>query len=461
MLGLMSKNTKILAVEGPMIFAVVMAMFVILCSPSFGDAETRRRGDTETVAPSQMPGEIPEYIIGPGDVIQISVWQYDEFNGTMTVGPDGKITMNLLGDIPIAGLTREETRKDIAERLSNYIKEGAQVTVAVVQFNSQKVSVFGQVANPSTIAFSSPPSLVEIMVQSGPTADADLTAVKIIPADSSIREPITVNMVEVFEKGDTSQLPRLHPGDTVYVPKIETVVGEDEEAGERGSEGAAASASEEQFVIHIMGAVARPGSFVSSEEPTLTQALIQAGSVTDSMAMKDVRVIRSKQASPSDDRVVHVDLDKYLVEGDTSLLPRLYSGDTIYVPTVTEADMKDISIRITGEVLRPGSYRTSEPLDILDAISMAGGLTPNANPEMIKVSRESADSYEEKIVNIDEFLEDIGSASPPEMVEPGYRIYVPAKHGSAARIASVATRGIVAFLADLIPIYGLWRLITD
>jgi polysaccharide export outer membrane protein len=435
-----------------MLYALGSMLFVtfVLCGLSFS------ADNSEAVS---------EYTIGPEDVIQVSVWQYDQFNTTATVGPDGKITMHLLGDIPIAGLTREEAKKDIAKKLSEFIKEGAEVTVGIVQFNSQKISVFGAVANPTTITFSSPPSLLEvIMTRSIPTPDADLTAVKIIPADSSIREPIMVNMADVLQKGDTSQLPKLHPGDTVYVPRSKMIATE-EVAEDRTQVTPGASSQppgvvtqEGQFVVHVMGAVGRPSTVVSTEEPTLTQALLQAGSVTDSVALKDIRVIRG--GSTEGDRVIHVDLDKYLVEGDASLLPRLHSGDTIYVPDVTQEAMRDIAIIITGEVVRPGSYQTREPLDILDAISMAGGLTPNADPERIKIRREDADSYQEKIVNIDESLEGVESTSPPEMVEPGYRIYVPARRGSAAAVG-LAARTAVAFLADLIPIYGLWRLVSD
>jgi len=415
--------------------------------------------------PADNSEVVPEYTIGPGDVIQISVWQYDQFSSTTTVGPDGKITIHLLGDMTVAGLTREEVKKDISERLSNFIKEGAEVTVSVAQFNSQKISVFGAVAKPTTITFSSPPSLLEvIMTRSIPASNADLTAVKIIPADSSIRKPIVVNIADILQKGDTSQLPKLHPGDTVYVPEVKATAVE-EVAEERpsvapgtSSQPPSARRQVERFVLRVMGAVSRPGSFEFTEEPTLTQALLQAGSVSNGLALRDVRVIRG--APTEGDRVIHVDMDKYLVEGDASLLPRLYSGDTIYVPDVTRETMKDIAIVITGQVVAPGSYQTREPLDILDAISMAGGLTPDADPERIRVRRESADSYQEKIVNIDEFLKDVRSTRAPEMVEPGYRIYVPTRRGSGTTVA-VAARGIVGFLADLIPIYGLWRVIRS
>ncbi len=436
------------------VIAAVVMVSIIFCGIAFS-------ADTED--------DIPEYVIGPGDVISVSVWQYEQFNSTTIVGPDGKITVNLLGDIPVAGLTRAEVKKEVGNRLAKFIKEGAEVTVSIVQFNSRKISVFGQVVTSSTITFSSAPSLIEvIMVRSVPTADADLTAIKIIPADPSIRQPIVVNLAEILAKGNVSQLPKLHPGDIVYVPRIET--GAIEEAADAQpqvtdvdrtaipSQPPSATTQAEQFVINVMGAVGRPGSFVSDKELSLTEALLQAGSVTNSMALKYVRVIRGMPTEG--DRVVHVDVEKYLIEGDVTLLPRLYSGDTIYVPDMTQEQMKDVSILITGEVLSPGSYSVSEPLDILDIISMAGGLTPNADTERIRVRREDADSYQEKIVNIDEFLRDVESEVLPEMVGPGYRIYVPTQQKSTSAIAGV-TRGLVAFLADVALVFSFWRVVGD
>ena len=407
-------------------------------------------------------GSESEYRIGVGDVIQISVWQYEQFNATGPVGPDGKITMHLLGDIDVAGFTREEVKKDITERLSRYIKpEGVEVTVSVMQFNSQKVHIFGAVRNPGTITFSSPPSLLEVIIQAGFNPEADLTAVKIIPADPSARKLIVVDISKVLETGDTSQLPELHPGDTVYVPTIARPEGEPaavqvSTAGP-SQQRPSTETQGEKFVIHVMGAPIRmPSSLEFTGEPTLTEVLLQAGSVSDSAALKYVRIIRTGPAIG--DRVVDVDMERYLATGDASVLPRLYSGDIIYIPDITQEKVKDLSIIVTGQVNNPGTYRVRGNLNILDVISLAGGLTADADTEMIRVMRESDDSYEEKMVNIEGFLSEVGSTSAPEMVGPGYRIYVPTKRRPVSS-AAFAARGMVAFLADLVVVYSLYRVI--
>jgi polysaccharide export outer membrane protein len=457
-------------------------------------------GDLSAGKPA--PVNVSEYVVGPGDVIRISVWEHDQFSDTVTIGPDGRITLHLLGDIPVAGLTRDELKDKITERLAEFLTKDAmevlQVTVSIVEFNSRKIFVFGQVRNPGTVTLTPELSLLEaIMAQAVPTPGADLTSVKIIPAETGVgaaRKIMTVNMEEVLERGDISRLPKLRPGDRVYVPPSprarasdSTPVPADGEVSAREDAVSTASADmgimaammdtstsdSGQFVIHVMGAVSRQGSYVFTREPMLMEVLLQAGSVADTMLLKYIRIIRGGQSKTLKDEapsaretsaVVNVDLDKYLTGGDASILPRLYSGDTVYIPPVTQERMKDVSVIVTGEVVRPGSYRTTETLDVLDAISMAGGLTPNADPERIKIRRESADSYQEKIVNIEQFLGDVSesfSTSLPEMVGPGYRIYVPAKRGSAAAVAAVTTRGIVRFLADLVPVYGVYRLVRE
>ncbi len=440
------KTLSVMASYSPIF--VVTVIFFTFCAPSFSADDV---------------GDAPEYIIGRGDVIKIVVWQYEQFNSTATVVPDGKITVNLLGDIAVVGRTRHEVKEDIAGRLTKFIKEDAEITVSIVESNSQRISVFGQVVNPMTITFYSPPSLLDvIMSQCIPTPSADLTAVKVIPRDSSIKKPITVNLIEVLGKGDTSLLPELHPGDMIYVPKIKPKAGEVGEEGPIGSYTQETSPqlpqAGEPFTIHIMGGVAGRASYQFAQEPTLIEALLKAGSVVDSTNLQYIRIVRT---GPIDGgRVMDVDIDKFLADGDASRLPRLYHGDIIYVPDLTRDKLKDVSITITGQVVNPGSYKTQEPLDILDAIAMAGGLADNADPENIRIRKENADFYEEKIVNIDEFLSDVGSIYRPEMVGPGYRIYVPKRSRSAFRVASGA-RSLAVFLTSLITIYSFWRIVAD
>lgn len=424
---------------------LVIVILVFMSSFAFGNTEA-------------------EYKIGVDDVINVSVWQYEQFNTSATVGPDGKITIPLLGHIYAEGLTRDELKNEVTKGLSKYIKEGAEVTISIAQYRSQKISIFGQVKNPRTITVSSIPSFLEIITQSEFTPEADLTAVKIIPADPSVKNIIIVNVSEILQSGNIAKFPELHSGDTIYVPKTPVVVGEKPE--ERPAiiiQNIPATpppelTGKEKFVIHVAGSVRTPSTLEFSKEPTLMEVLLKAGSVNDNEALSYVRVVRGDPTASG--KVVDVNLKEYLNNGNASVLPKLQSGDIVYIPDLAQEKLKDLSIIITGQVLKPGTYRINESLNILDAVSLAGGLTENADAEMVRVRKESGDLYQEKVVNLDEFLKDVGSTAIPEMVGPGYRIYVPTKRASISNIAYGA-RGLMAFLVDLTVVYGFFRLIKD
>ncbi len=405
-----------------------------------------------------------EYRIGVGDVVQISVWQYEQFNVTAPVGPDGKINIPILGEIFIKGQTKDQVKTEISNRLAKYVKEGAEVTVNITQYNSQKIFIFGQVANSRSISFSTPPSLIEVIIQASPAPDADLKSVKIISGDPSVRESLVVDVEEVIRTGNTSNLPKLIPGDMIYVPKIAPVTPSSPEEPKKESTVARPKAEsdktpEEKFIINVMGAVGSQSILTFSEEPTLIQVLIKSGSVKNDVLLKDISIIRN--SATNEEKVVRVDLSKYLIDGDSSVLPRLYNGDLVYIPPLSPDKAQDFSIVIVGEVNKPGSYEVQNPLDILDVISMAGGLSPRADTDRIRIRTQKGNYYLDKIISISDLVENAGSSVQSEMVGPGYRIYVPPKQRNLTVKTAMIARGVVAFLVSLVPIIGLYNLIRD
>ena len=208
-----------------------------------------------------------------------------------------------------------------------------------------------------------------------------------------------------------------------------------------------------------MGAVAKIGLIESNEELSITQVLTKAGGPTDNQLLENVKVIRGNPMSK--ERIINVDMEKYLTDGESSTLPKLYSGDTVYVPPLTPENIRQMSIVITGQVTNPGSYLSYKAIDILNAISMAGGFTVTADPSKIWIRREGKDDYQDKIVDLKEIMKDPRVSTELEMIGPGYIIYVPIKEQGMATKTAITTRGIVTFIADLIPIYGLYRIITE
>lgn len=95
-----------------------------------------------------LPIDPKSYIIGPEDIILIKVWREADFTGPKGVRPDGKITLPLIGDLQAAGLTPDRLSAQLKQALSEYVKS-PDVTVEVIQVNSKRYTVTGEVTRPS------------------------------------------------------------------------------------------------------------------------------------------------------------------------------------------------------------------------------------------------------------------------------------------------------------------------
>ena len=122
-----------------------------------------------------------EYIIGPEDVLQITVWKDDALSRTLPVRPDGKISMPLLNDIPAAGLSPLQLRDSITEKLKKYIAD-PRVTVVVTAMNSRRVFVTGEVVHSGPMALLPHMTMLQALSQAGFSQFANLTAIYLLHA---------------------------------------------------------------------------------------------------------------------------------------------------------------------------------------------------------------------------------------------------------------------------------------
>src|SRR5271157_3407232 len=99
---------------------------------------------TAVPAPQSKPSQ---FVLGPADVIRVNVWKSAELSQTVTIGPDGFVTLPLLGDVHVTGMTANQLGLTLASRFSSYVVD-PQVTVSVVDIRSRQVYVLGQVGKP-------------------------------------------------------------------------------------------------------------------------------------------------------------------------------------------------------------------------------------------------------------------------------------------------------------------------
>ena len=158
-----------------------------------------------------------EYRIGAGDVLTIGVWGFEDLQGKeLVVRPDGNVNFPLVGEVPAAGMTGSELTEKMTTGLSEYVKN-PQVTVNVVKFHTTRVYVLGEVAKPGMYELEKQHNLLDAIGIAGSyTKEAAKKKVTIIRKDQT-GDPIKVNLMNIWEKGDMTQNYALNDGDVVYL----------------------------------------------------------------------------------------------------------------------------------------------------------------------------------------------------------------------------------------------------
>jgi polysaccharide export outer membrane protein len=198
---------------------IAMAMFAIaLAAQDKGSEKPAATSSGPSAAPAAAPGaESTTFIIGPQDVVSVSVWKENELSGSLPVRPDGKISMPLLHDVQAAGLTPMQLAADIAMRLKKFVQD-PQVSVVVTQINSQRVYILGEVGHPGPMPMSAGMTALQaIATAGGPTQFANQKKIYILRQENGAQQKIAFNYKQAL-KGDDKQNIALRAGDTVVVP---------------------------------------------------------------------------------------------------------------------------------------------------------------------------------------------------------------------------------------------------
>ncbi|HVR28417.1 MAG TPA: polysaccharide biosynthesis/export family protein [Thermoanaerobaculia bacterium] len=156
------------------------------------------------------------YKVGPEDVIEVFVWKEPEISTTVTVRPDGMITLPLVGDLHAAGSTPARLGEEIADRLKQYM-DRPLVTVVVKEINSPKISVLGEVRRPGRYLLLQTTSLLDAIAMGGGfTEFASRNYVVVLRKTSAGQQRYRLNVKQMVNRND-SQPFHLTPHDVVYV----------------------------------------------------------------------------------------------------------------------------------------------------------------------------------------------------------------------------------------------------
>jgi polysaccharide biosynthesis/export protein len=254
-------------------------------------------------AAQPAPG-VTDYVVGPQDVLMITSYDQTDLSGRFTLEADGTFSYPLIGRIKAGGLTLRALEASLKGRLKDEgFFRNPQITVSVESYKSQKVFIVGEVRAPGSYPLSGQMSLVEALARAGstlPSASGEAVIVHpstaetpgpVLPADENAANIVRVNLREL-EKGMFSENAALRDGDTIFIPRAES--------------------------IYVFGQVKSPGAYsLQQQSTTVLQALSLAGGVTDRGTTGRIKIVRIVNGSKTE---LKARLTDNVIPGDTLIV---------------------------------------------------------------------------------------------------------------------------------------------
>ncbi len=284
---------------------------------------------------------------------------------------------------------------------------------------SESVKVLGSVIKPGRYEWSETVDFIDYIGNAGgPAERADLAHIKIItPGPDNERIVTEFNMQEFMEQGgDWSDLPVVKGGSTLVIPELpDSPIDNNANWVKLPKENS----------IYIMGAVIQPGRYAFNKNLGFLDILSAAEGPNKEADLSRIRVIHRNEGIP---RVTKVDLLTFFETGDESLLPKVKSGDTIFIASRTrkwtEQEPED-TVRIMGAVATSGRYEFTTNMTILDLLAEAGGPNETAYIEKILIVNNSCcEESRASTFDLVDFMKDPDGESLP-VLRAGDTIFVP------------------------------------
>jgi len=190
-------------------------VFLASCSSSRPSYESDK-------LPAESTGESSEYAIGPGDSLQIFVWDHADLSTTVQVRPDGKISTPLVEDLQAASRTPTQLARDIEGVLKEYVRTPV-VTVIMQGFvgeGGQQIRVVGQAVSPRALQYKEGMTVLDVMIEVGGLAEfAAGNRAKIIRKTGGGEIEIKVRLDDLLNDGEIDENVRMRPGDILIIPQ--------------------------------------------------------------------------------------------------------------------------------------------------------------------------------------------------------------------------------------------------
>lgn len=359
-------------------------------------------GAPTTFAPATDIPVPADYVIGPGDTVQIQFFGKENTQHQLVVTREGLLQLPGIGPVSVAGLKFAELKKTLEQRIARQMI-GMQASIAMGALRSIRIFVLGDANRPGSYTVSALSTMTNALFVSGGVKP--IGSLRNIQLKRNGRVVTTLDLYDLLLKGDTSGDARLQPGDVIFIPPIGATVAVD-------------------------GEVRRPAIYELRHDRRVQDALDFAG---NSLPTAYPQASQLERINKNGDRtVVDVDLSE-----ERDLQQPLADGDVLRVYSILER--MDELVLLSGHVARPGGYQWREGMRVADLVPSAHVLLPKPDLEYALIRRELGPRRTVKVlaVRLGKAIAEPSSPANPPLARRD-QVFVFAMSGDRqAQIASV------------------------
>jgi polysaccharide biosynthesis/export protein len=378
------------------------------------------------------------YVLGAGDRLRIDVFGVPEYSREYQVLVNGSLNLMQASPVSVRGLTLKQAESAIAQRYRRTVKR-ASVDITLLAPRPINVAIAGEVSRPGAYRITlgettQLPTLTQLIQQAGgitQTADPQQVLLR-RPQDNGQIQTLRFNLLDLAQTGNLRQNPALRDGDMVQIVARSQITPDTAPIADIAN---FATDISQPLNIAVVGEVNRPGTYILSGtkpntqstpsalgtgiRPTLTQALQQAGGITQTADIRGITIRRKTNSGQL--KNIALDLSK-LLDGDISQDLILQQNDTIVIPTATSLSAaelgkrgsasfapNEIRVTIVGEVISPGIVATTPNTTLNQAILASGGFNRRAkkkNVELIRLNPNGTMTKQTIAVNLAQGVDD-------------------------------------------------------
>ncbi|MEW5755421.1 MAG: SLBB domain-containing protein [Pseudomonadota bacterium] len=335
-------------------------------------------GVPTTFAPATDIPVPADFVLGPGDVIQVQLFGKENQEYTLAVSRDGTVNFPGLGVMAVAGQTFDAVKADIKSRVGRQLI-GMQANVSMGPLRSIRIFVLGEANRPGSYTVSSLSTMTNALFVSGGVKP--IGSLRNVALKRAGRLVTTLDLYDLLLRGDTSKDQRLQPGDVIFIPPVGNTVG-------------------------IQGEVLRPGIYELKNERTIAEVLALSGGA---QATADLKKAQLERVTDQRELTI-VDLD---LTQESAMKQEARNGDLLKIHPIVD-EMNQI-VTVQGHVYRPGKFQWRPGLRLTELIAPQD-IKPEADLKYVVILRETGPARMMEALSLDlerAFAEPSSAANVP------------------------------------------------